>query len=576
MVALAIYLFLRLSPQKIIFSIPIYLLGAWMLLHILNLVFIGGAGNTVLVRLVQCVFIGVLLLSISNRNFCLVEFGKSVAPIVSLAAAVLFLIFLICNLINNEIFELMRVSIIGNPANFSIFCAQLIAFFLLKDLANSTPANSRSYPLLLLSVLPLLLWQLASAGRAGFLLTLFALLGFAFAKHGKRGAVVLIVFSFVIIAGYFVAFDLLANALNFSPAGRLMGGQALLRGIPSLENLYSLQSNEQTFFKALDGISSGRISIIYETLQILNLQTFLFGAGVENFKVLEGQHYPHIELLRYVAELGVLGLAIVTFVYIYPIRRLAKDPIGKFSFFYMLGFMVTTLFQPSGPLTHLNNSFLYWMLFGHIILVEKENFKFMRGGAGGLLRLEQLASKVICLRNTDMNVRFYTLFSTLIFFSGLSIAWLNVPFLNGTVSLIRVGWAGLLIYIVLKITWNREILRHPLVLLFLFWILLHIFNFLILDGAATAILTRIFQASFITALLIIIMQRGFDLATFCKAINPLFSLVAGIALLAFLFASVISSGLFYMIQGSIIGVSSNFSIFCSQLFALFLLKDSIK
>ena len=294
---------------------------------------------------------------------------------------------------------------------------------------------------------------------------------------------------------------------------------------------------------------------------------------MENFKVLEGQHYPHIELLRYVAELGVLGLAIVTFVYIYPIRRLAKDPIGKFSFFYMLGFMVTTLFQPSGPLTHLNNSFLYWMLFGHIILVEKENFKFMRGGAGGLLRLEQLASKVICLRNTDMNVRFYTLFSTLIFFSGLSIAWLNVPFLNGTVSLIRVGWAGLLIYIVLKITWNREILRHPLVLLFLFWILLHIFNFLILDGAATAILTRIFQASFITALLIIIMQRGFDLATFCKAINPLFSLVAGIALLAFLFASVISSGLFYMIQGSIIGVSSNFSIFCSQLFALFLLKD---
>ena len=59
----------------------------------------------------------------------------------------------------------------------------------------------------------------------------------------------LIVFSFVIIAGYFVAFDLMANALNFSPAGRLMGGQALLRGIPSLENLYSLQSNEQTFSK---------------------------------------------------------------------------------------------------------------------------------------------------------------------------------------------------------------------------------------------------------------------------------------------------------------------------------------
>ena len=138
-VALAIYLFLRLSPQKIIFSIPIYLLGAWMLLHILNLVFIGGAGNTVLVRLVQCVFIGVLLLSISNRNFCLVEFGKSVAPIVSLAAAVLFLIFLICNLINNEIFELMRVSIIGNPANFSIFCAQLIAFSFLKILLTQPP-----------------------------------------------------------------------------------------------------------------------------------------------------------------------------------------------------------------------------------------------------------------------------------------------------------------------------------------------------------------------------------------------------------------------------------------------------
>ena len=372
-----VFLTFTLKFKYIGFSAPFYFLGGWILIHIFNLVFIGGVESATLTRIIQSIFIGILLLSISSKTFCIINFSKSATPLVSVIAALLFILFLFTMLTNGEASEILRVSIIGNPANFSIFCAQLIAFFFLKDLATSTPSKPAPYSMLFLSVMPILLWQLASAGRAGFILTLFAILGFAFAKHGKRGALIFILCCFSIFVGYFIVFGMIANAFNFSPGGRIMGGQALLRNISTLRDLFLFQADQQIFVETLDVIASGRISIIHETLQVLDLRTFLFGVGVDKFKVLEGQHYPHVELLRYIAELGVLGFVVVMFIYIYPFRNLTNDQIGIFSFFYMLGFMVTTLFQPSGPLTHLNNSVLFWMLFGNVILVTQDKFKFM-------------------------------------------------------------------------------------------------------------------------------------------------------------------------------------------------------
>ena len=66
-----------------------------------------------------------------------------------------------------------------------------------------------------------------------------------------------------------------------------MGGQALLRNISTLRDLFLFQADQQIFVETLDVIASGRISIIHETLQVLDLRTFLFGVGVDKFKVLK-------------------------------------------------------------------------------------------------------------------------------------------------------------------------------------------------------------------------------------------------------------------------------------------------
>ena len=178
------------------------------------------------------------------------------------------------------------------------------------------------------------------------------------------------------------------------------------------------------------------------------------------------------------------------------------------------------------------------------------------------------------MRYSNANALFYGVFVTLILLSGLSVPLLNHSFLNETVSVIRIGWVGLLIYIFFKIDWRRAILRSVLVQLFFIWISIHIINFLLLDGDAGNILTRAIQASFITALFLLTIQKKVDLEGFCGGFQPAILAFAWVTLLVYVFSATLNDqSVFFLVQSSVIGVSSNFSIFCAQLFSFFLLRD---
>ena len=146
---------------------------------------------------------------------------------------------------------------------------------------------------------------------------------------------------------------------------------SLTRGVQFPWTLDGQLTDVPASFNALDRILSGRLTILIEAYNQIEFSNLLFGVGVGNFTVVQGEQFPHVELLRYLGELGVFGMVVAIAIYQYPLRFTSSNYVDLFSLYYLICFLGISFLQPSGALTHLNNSFLFWLLFANLIMKNK-------------------------------------------------------------------------------------------------------------------------------------------------------------------------------------------------------------
>ena len=395
------YLFLLGIKYKHLFQAPVLLVLIWIMLHSFNLLFLDGQRPAIFSRCAQSIFIIVLLLSISNHRFVLPSFLKVVTPHWAALAGATFAILLFSGLYQEHLFLTIKTSVIGISSNFSIFCAQIIALFLAKELSSSENPSRSLFPTLLylaIIISPFLIWQIVSGGRAGFGLTVACVAGFGFLKFRWTG-LVLGVLSTLIFARLtefaFVKYSALASdvlimpgtppehfllnqggifrkilfvaGMDGNPYDLAVDDKGILGKLPFLLNLPTFDE----IIIRLDNFVGFRGTIFLEAINELQYETIWLGVGVNQFKVSFRDYYPHVELLRYLGELGVCGVIIAFLVYCYPFFVRAKSKLGQFGKIYMFFYLGTTLLQPSGPLTHLNSAILFWIFYGHIIFSQR-------------------------------------------------------------------------------------------------------------------------------------------------------------------------------------------------------------
>lgn len=367
------------KPPNIILFIYIPL-GLWVGLHLINSWAFSNANAAILTRIVQAVFIATLIGSISTRQFKLERFCLALNPLFPAIAGVLIVLILVTNVEFHDLYLLLRDTIIGSSSNFSIFCAQLVSFFLVRDLVlnrRQERPTVRSICTLSLLIIPFVSLQIISGGRAGVVLTLIAICAYGISRDGLRG----LLFSVVHGCGLIIAIERFLTMFPFfftntknlllETGASVSGQKGIFRNLDQLF-MHFQSPNVQTIG---DIFTAGRLEGLRQTLQAINSKMLTMGYGVNNFKVnlFDGQHFPHVELLRYLLELGIAGALIPAIIYSFPFVKLLlnwryfENKLALFSSIYMAGVLATTLFQPSGPLTHLNNSILFWMLFGHFL-----------------------------------------------------------------------------------------------------------------------------------------------------------------------------------------------------------------
>ena len=96
----------------------------------------------------------------------------------------------------------------------------------------------------------------------------------------------------------------------------------------------------------------------------------------------------------------------------------------------------------------------------------------------------QMTTKQDSPTNTQalqLDKRFYGIFVGLIALSGLSVDWLNSLTLNELISPMRVCWVAVFLYIVANLKWDYRALISLPVALLAAWIVLHVFNLILLN-----------------------------------------------------------------------------------------------
>ena len=220
---------------------------------------------------------------------------------------------------------------------------------------------------LLATLVPFLVWQIISDGRSGLLLSILTITVFFTYRYSLR----LGVLSFF---GTIAAIYLLSIAVNIASSFIFQVGQYLepVEAVGRLSQFHGgffrsiFTLNFDNVFGFINHFSSGRLYALVEIIEKISAKRLILGYGVGNFLILENQHYPHIELLRHLVELGAAGFLIASLIYFLPIRHWGNDSFNKFSISYLFVFLLTTLLQPSGPLIHLNSAFLFWVVYSDL------------------------------------------------------------------------------------------------------------------------------------------------------------------------------------------------------------------
>lgn len=371
------FLIAGLNPQKFKLSSTLVLLFLWASWNFSNLFIADGDVRLIVIRCIQATVIAVFVTSINQSKFQFEGFCKAISSTWSFSALSIFIILIASASIDPQIFSWLHAQIFGFSSNFSIFCSQFVALFLFKNLfeRDAIVAKSRaSMFYLCLSILPILIWQVSSGGRAGLLMTCLMLTFFALVRFGKLGAL----FGFFATTSVISLIDILL-VTQIRPFLRhyiverhfpLIKQGSISRGFGSFDSGGSTQllSSEKSIdlLSLLDKASGWRISGLIETIILIDLEKLIGGYGVANFKILSETHYPHMALMRHLVELGAIGFILSSILYFKPFISKPKGDLEKFSLLYLLCFISITFLQPSGPLIHLNSAMVFWMVYAYL------------------------------------------------------------------------------------------------------------------------------------------------------------------------------------------------------------------
>ena len=174
---------------------------------------------------------------------------------------------------------------------------------------------------------------------------------------------------------------------------------------------------------------------------------------------------------------------------------------------------------------------------------------------------------------TNFSSWIYTLVLGLFLASGLSFEFFNLQgFINDYFSLNRLLWLGFTAFLIAGLNPQKFKLTSTLVLLFL-WAFWNFSNLFIADGDVRLIVIRCIQATVIVVFMTSINQGKFQFEEFCKAISSTWSFSALTIFIILIASASIDARIYNSLENQIFGLSSNFSIFCSQFIALFLFKN---
>ncbi len=367
-----------------------FLLVAWMLWHVVNPIAADGSIGAAISRCFQVFVILAVIFATHQSKFSLQKFCLYISPKFSLFFGMLFILFLVAKFFYHELFYFLNRSVIGSTSNFSIFCAQFMALYLFKYFFEHSDKGSVSWSSicrLALLILPFLCWQILSSGRTGFVLMLLIFGAFGFSRSGFRGAFIgaltyvlsVLCIEFFLgalesLVAIFTSVDIATVRPFQADAGEI--GMFRFKTIGDRISFLDIEnfSGFGSILIALDNLLSMRITLFFNTLDVIDGQMLLFGYGLENMRVWNGFQFlhPHVELLRHLVELGLVGAFLAVAIYLYPVIKKPRSPIEVFSLLYLVSFLVSTLAQSSGPLSHLNNAVLFWMVYARVTMVDKK------------------------------------------------------------------------------------------------------------------------------------------------------------------------------------------------------------
>ena len=378
---LLLFMLLGLKIEKIKWSLIFFLFSSWTAINVINLFLLDGYVRLIIVRCFQAAFIMATILSVHQGKLKLDEFLKILTPIWVFCFTIGFVFLFLMPLMSVELFLWLKDSIFGLASNFSIFCSQFIAILLFQNLIAEDQISAKSKKGLIalaLSVCSILLWQVSSDGRTGLLLSVFTITFFCGVRFGILAGLIGLIGSLCAVICIESALTLYVESIVLPVIGEGFSDKTITNSQGGLFRQQFRLWGETSFLgllEAINLISSNRLYGFLETVNRFSFASFMFGHGVGNFKILNDVHYPHIELLRHLMELGLTGLIISATIYILPFISHPKDELDYFSLLYLGSFLFTTLLQPSGPLIHLNSGFLFWLVYAHVIKKEEWNQK---------------------------------------------------------------------------------------------------------------------------------------------------------------------------------------------------------
>ena len=375
---------LKLNLKKAIKENPSKILGFLFFLYLVNWLFRHVYNYNYLQLSLQIIFIFVFY------NYSMQQGEKTLFSLLSifnrLRIFIFFLIFVFF-IFNNRFAHLMLSGFGNGRVLFSVWLGQFVILTYMekyiKKNRNKKLENLNWFKNII-TVIPIIILQTFLASRTGIIFSLFVILYFTYFSDGFiRALRAFLLFLFVIFASQAFLFPLQNYGFR---------SQSIERNITlnaSIIEQYRDNSNKENkpFSNSIviyaDIALSGRLSVIKNSFNTLELKDYFLGKGLGNFKgnsdfsyKYEDNYDVHNIFLRTFGEFGLFGLVslmlllcYVPIIQILKIKKLNKIPceLPCDAIFILFIYTLIACTQPVLMVYSISPCLLYWVLYTQLM-----------------------------------------------------------------------------------------------------------------------------------------------------------------------------------------------------------------